>query len=183
MLDHTNKDNFLDPVQFAYRFGHSNETVLLRFHNDSVSAINKGYGIFLILLNLPAAFDMVDDEILRSFYKFTMALMAQFSNPLRRIFERAFNVYLLGGWGFYMALVNWLMVFLKDWSLGRLHFAFILFFFVQSITTQYHSYANDTHLYCFFDPNSPDEVFCAISACISDTKIWIVGGRIGAVYL
>ena len=51
ILDHMKENNLLDPMQSAYRSGHSTETALLRVHNDIVCAIDKGHGVFLILLD------------------------------------------------------------------------------------------------------------------------------------
>ena len=65
VLDHMKENNLLDQMQSAYRSGHSTETALLRVHNDIVSAIDKGHGVFLILLDLSAAFDKL---IMRSFF-------------------------------------------------------------------------------------------------------------------
>ena len=44
ILDHMRENNLLDPMQSAYRSGHSTETALLRVHSDIVSAIDKGRG-------------------------------------------------------------------------------------------------------------------------------------------
>ena len=65
LLDHMTENNLMDPLQSAYRKGHSTETALLRVHNDIVSAVDKGNGVGLILLDLSAAFDTVDHTILR----------------------------------------------------------------------------------------------------------------------
>ena len=56
-------------MRSAYRPGHSTETALLRVHNDTVSVIDKGHGVFLILLDLSAAFNTVGHEIFLSFLK------------------------------------------------------------------------------------------------------------------
>ena len=69
ILDYMKENNLQDPMQSACRSGHSTETALLRVHNDIVSAIDKGHGVFLILLDLSAAFDTVDHKILLSFLK------------------------------------------------------------------------------------------------------------------
>ena len=62
ILDHMNEKKLLDPLQSAYRTGYSTETALMRDHNDTVSTVDKGNGVFLILLDLSAAFDTVDCE-------------------------------------------------------------------------------------------------------------------------
>ena len=62
-------NNRYDPVQSAYRKGHSNETALLRVHNDIISAVDKGYGVVLVLLDLSAAFDRMYYTILITFLK------------------------------------------------------------------------------------------------------------------
>ncbi len=67
LQDHMNANNLLDPMQSAYRAGYSTETALLRVHNDIVSSVDNGKGVFLVLLDLSAAFDTVDHEILLKF--------------------------------------------------------------------------------------------------------------------
>jgi len=53
----------LDPIKSAYKKSHSTETALLRIHNDIICPIDKGKGVFLILLDLSAAFETVDHHI------------------------------------------------------------------------------------------------------------------------
>ena len=57
-------NNMMDPMQLDYRNGHRTEMALLRVHNDIVSAVDKAHGVCLILLDLSAAFDNVDNSIL-----------------------------------------------------------------------------------------------------------------------
>ena len=83
ILDHMKENDLLDPMQSAYRSGHSTETALLRVHNDIVCAIDKGHGVFLILLDLSAAFDMDDHEIFLSFLKYYVGL----DGPVLSLFE------------------------------------------------------------------------------------------------
>ena len=50
--------------QSAYKKGHSTETALTRIHNDILRAIDDGECVILVLLDLSAAFDTVDHDVL-----------------------------------------------------------------------------------------------------------------------
>ena len=50
--------------QLAYRVGHSTETALTRINSDIACEIDRGRGVILVLLDLSAAFDMIDHKIL-----------------------------------------------------------------------------------------------------------------------
>ena len=59
LLKHLEKNNLLDKMQSAYKSGHSMETALLRVYNDIMMAVDKKKHVFLVLLDLSAAFDSV----------------------------------------------------------------------------------------------------------------------------
>ena len=63
-LNHHLEDVRLYVFQSAYKKGDSTETALTRIHNDILSAINDGECVILVLLDLSAAFDTVDHDIL-----------------------------------------------------------------------------------------------------------------------
>jgi hypothetical protein len=63
-VNHTDKHDLFSPMQSAYRTNYSTETVLVRLHNDIVTAIDHGEVGGLILLDLSAAFDTVDHTIM-----------------------------------------------------------------------------------------------------------------------
>lgn len=53
-----------EPQQSAYKPFHSCETALVRVNNDILVAIDKRKCVMLLLLDLSAAFDTVDHDIL-----------------------------------------------------------------------------------------------------------------------
>ena len=58
--------NLNESLQSAYKSGHSTETALVRVKNDIMMSIDKGKPVILVLLDLSAAFDTVDHNVLFS---------------------------------------------------------------------------------------------------------------------
>ena len=56
----------MDPLQSAYKKGHSTETALLKVQNDILIDIDNKNISILVLLDLSAAFDTIDHEVLLS---------------------------------------------------------------------------------------------------------------------
>ena len=61
-----NSNGLVDPLQSAYRVGHSTETALLKIKGDIDRALDSGQGVILILLDMSAAFDTIDHGVLLS---------------------------------------------------------------------------------------------------------------------
>ena len=55
-----------DPLKLAYRDNHSTETALIKLQNDILSALCAGSSAILLMLDLSAAFDAIDHNILLS---------------------------------------------------------------------------------------------------------------------
>ena len=62
--EHLTTFNLLPTQQSAYRSFHLTETALLSVHNDLVRSVDSGKVSLLVLLDLSAAFDTVDHQIL-----------------------------------------------------------------------------------------------------------------------
>ena len=56
--------NNLQPFQSAYKSNSSTETALLKVKSDIMSALDNQQSVFLVLLDLSAAFDTIDHSIL-----------------------------------------------------------------------------------------------------------------------
>ena len=61
---HLNSNNLHDKKQSAYKKAHSTETLLTKIHNDIMLNLDQGRLVMLILLDLSAAFDTIDHDIL-----------------------------------------------------------------------------------------------------------------------
>ena len=64
LLDYLNKSGLLPRLHSAYRVGHSTETAVLKVLSEILLAIDSGDLSALVLLDLSAAFDTVDHDIL-----------------------------------------------------------------------------------------------------------------------
>ena len=64
LLRHMNQRKIWHTYQSAYRLKHSTEAALLRVFNDLLTASDSGSISFLTLLDLCAAFDTIDHDIL-----------------------------------------------------------------------------------------------------------------------
>jgi hypothetical protein len=64
LLAHLNSNNLLPGLQSAYRANHSTETAVLKVLSDILLDLDSGDLSALVLLDLSAAFDTVDHEIL-----------------------------------------------------------------------------------------------------------------------
>ena len=64
VVDYLLSHNLLPTFQSAYRPFHSTETAVLRVLSDILEAVDNGDAALLVLLDLSAAFDTVDHEIL-----------------------------------------------------------------------------------------------------------------------
>ena len=64
LIEHLNRNNLYEPLQSAYRKGHSTETGLVKLHNDILINLDSNRGVVLILLDLSAAFDTIDHSLM-----------------------------------------------------------------------------------------------------------------------
>ena len=64
LTHHMVNNDLIEPLQSAYRPNHSTETALLRIQNDILRDLDNRRGVILVLLDLSAAFDTIDHQIL-----------------------------------------------------------------------------------------------------------------------
>jgi hypothetical protein len=62
--NHLKTNSLEDDRQSAYKPHHSTETLLTKIHNDILQDMSKGKIVMLVLLDLSAAFDTIDHDIL-----------------------------------------------------------------------------------------------------------------------
>lgn len=160
-------------TQSAYRINHSTETLLLRVRNDLLTAMDKKQVTAMVSLDLSAAFDTVDHQIL---------------------LNRLYNV------GIRDSAFEWLTQYLKNRTesvkignstssvhqvtcgvpqgsiLGPILFNIYVApigAIVRSHGLTHHSYADDTQLYLSFDPGDSVASLNRIEVCCEDVRRWM----------
>ena len=66
LISHLQDNSFEEKLQSAYRAKHSTETALLKVQNDITRGLDGGKAAMLVLLDLSAAFDTIEVDILIS---------------------------------------------------------------------------------------------------------------------
>ncbi len=166
------QNNKLDAKQSGFRSGHSTETALLSVTEALRIAKVDSKSSVLILLDLSAAFDTVNHQILLS----TLSSLDITGIPLRW-----FESYLTGrsfrvAWGGEVSKARQLVTGVPQGSVLELllfsTYTTSLAPIIQAHGFSYHFYADDTQLYLSFRPDDPT-VAARISGCLADISAWM----------
>ena len=65
MQSYTDTNGLRDPTQFSFRTRHSTEIALARIQNDLLCIVDKDGVAMLVLMDLSAAFDTFDHNVLQ----------------------------------------------------------------------------------------------------------------------
>ena len=176
ITDYFEDNNLLEKMQSAYKKLHSTETALIKVHNDILCAIDKKYSVALVLLDLSAAFDTVDHNILLSRLSSRFGIcdnaLAWLSSYLS---DRKQKVNIQGT----MSSSRQLTCGVPQGSvLGPLLFTAYtspLGDIVRKHGVQFHLYADDTQLYFAFEPTTDGSMAAKekMEACIQDIRQWM----------
>ena len=182
LIQHLDDENLHEVFQSAYKSRHSTETALTRIQNDILCAIDNNQCVALVLLDLSAAFDTVDHDIL-----------------LHRLQYR---------FGIGDKCISWLKSYLSDRTqfvnienkfsssrnlrcgvpqgsvLGPLLYSMYtapLADIIRSHNMSFHFFADDTQLYLTFNPNIQNDEISAknrIEACLHDINKWMMSNKL-----
>lgn len=173
ICSHLESHSLLETYQSAYRSFHSTESALLRVQNDILASLDKKQVVALVMLDLSAAFDTIDHDIL-----------------LQRL-ERRFNITdnALAWVKSYLTGRHQCVSVNKSYSsdvpltcgvpqgsvLGPLLFSMYmtpLSDIAKRFNILYHFYADDGQLYVAFNPKETVSLD-VLESCISSIKQWM----------
>ena len=177
-----NEHRLDEELQSAYRAMHSTETALLKVISDIRRSLDSNKGVIMLLLDLSAAFDTVDYDIL--FQRLTRRLGIQ-GTVLKwlksYLCSRTQCVTILDA----MSVLAELLFGVPQGSvLGPLLFVMYVLPLSDMIRRQgisLHSYADDTQLYVEFDLKDLNSMMTAVEtleACVEDVRTWMLRNRL-----
>ena len=182
IVSHMITNNHYDPLQSAYRGHHSTETAILKVHNDILESMDQRKVVFLVLLDLSAAFDTVDHEILLNRLKYRMGVEGTVLKWMESYLSgRSQSVQIKDvksdskalKWGVPQGSVLGPILFsIYTSPLGDI---------VKKHGVEYHLYADDTQLYLAFNPDekqSEEEALSKLELCVKDIREWMYQNKL-----
>ena len=174
---HLENNDMLDPYQSGYRKHHSTETAMLNITNDMLQMKDYNLSTALVSIDLSAAFDLVDHDILvnrlENYFGFTATVLHWF----RSFVSERSQCVLLGKIKSEALLVK------QGVPQGSVLGARLYTLYVRPLSdifnrhdVHYHSYADDTQLYVHFERSCADsmrEALLKLESCIKEISHWM----------
>ena len=173
LQDHLKQNNLSEKFQSGYRPGHSTETALLRVTNDLLMAADSDSPSLLILLDLTAAFDTVDHNILLHRLHSTIGLSDTVLNWFTSYLTDRTEYVALGKAKSHIhhvtcgvpqgSVLGPTLFTLYMLPLGRI---------LRKHGISFHCYADDTQLYIRIDPSSSAPL-STLTTCLEEIEAWM----------
>ena len=165
-----------DPLQSAYKDKHSTETALIKVQNYILSALDAGSSAVLLMLDLSAAFDTIDHDILLSrlcnVYGITGYALDWFRSYLTgRIQHVVIENAVTGDQELGFGVPQGSVLGPKIYCLYTKPVSDI----IQWHGLSHHSYADDTQLYMTMNHsnNNWQDGLARIQLCVSEIREWM----------
>jgi hypothetical protein len=174
LFEYLNGHGLLSPNQSAYRPSHSTETALLKVTNDLLVALDNGDVSVLALLDLSAAFDTVDHEILLKTLKFHFGISGAVLSWIQSYLSNRTQVVSINDCT--SDPVDLVFGVPQGSVLGPVLFVMYtkpLLTLIDRHTISNQSFADDTQLYRSSSPLMVQAAVRELQTCISDVRDWM----------
>ena len=170
-------NNLHEYLQSAYKPGHCTETALVKVQNDILTSIDQHGIVILILLDLSAAFDTIDHDVLFSRMEGTLGITGPALEWFRSYLgDRTLRVQIDDS---FSASQEILWSVPQGSVLGPLLFLIYplpLGILIRKHGLELHAYADDTQLYISIKPINQhvvDEGVAKLENCLTDIYTWM----------
>uniref|UniRef100_A0A8P4G3Q0 Reverse transcriptase domain-containing protein n=1 Tax=Dicentrarchus labrax TaxID=13489 RepID=A0A8P4G3Q0_DICLA len=173
LCDFLHNNSLFEDFQSGFRVHHSTETALVKVNNDLLTASDNGLVSVLVLLDLSAAFDTIDHDILLqrlehqigikgtalTWFKSYLSDRSQFVHVND---ESSINTKVSHGvpQGSVLGPILFTLYMLPLGNIIRNH------------SINFHCYADDTQLYLSIKPNEINQL-SKLQTCLKDIKSWM----------
>jgi hypothetical protein len=176
--EHMHVNDLDELYQSAYKQKHSTETALLKVANDIAIALDENKAAFLVMLDLSAAFDTIDHDILfhRLEHGFGIkgTALQWFTSYIS---GRQFRVSIGGVFSQYYDLKCGVPQGSIIGPRAFTKYAQNVASIIRRYDLHFHIYADDVQIYTFCNPKVPGDAACAIfklSMCIKELREWLM---------
>lgn len=174
LISHLDQYSLLPKFQSGFRRGHSIQTAVVRIVNDILSSNDSGKVTALVLLDLSAAFDTVDHEILLSRLETDVGVKDTALSWFRSYLSGRSQVVSCAGQQSSSRTVTCGVP--QGSVLGPLLFCIYtrpLEQIVKRHAVNCHFYADDSQIYLSFDPSEAHAAASKLNECLSDIRDWM----------
>lgn len=174
------KDNTLyDFFQSAYRQHHSTESALLKVHNDIFKSLDQKLCTAMIMLDLSAAFDLINHDILFHRLEFTFGIVSESLRWFESYLNNRVHCVEIGNT---LSNEKILQTGVPQGSvLGPIIYCMFTRPLGQIISRHglsYHCYADDTQLYTDFNSIDCNDISNKLESCLSEIVDWMQLNRL-----
>ena len=175
MRNHMITNGLHEPLQSAYKAGHSTETALLRVHNDVFVNMDNHSATVLVLLDLSAAFDTIDHSVLFDRMENIIGIEGTALNWFRSYLGGRSQRIQIGD---VISLISVLLLFgvPQGSVLGPLLFLIYMLplgEIIRGYGFRLHIYADDTQVYLAVRHETEDIQTVQLQLCLKDIHQWM----------
>ena len=176
---HLERYNLLDDHQSAYRKNHNTETALLKIMNDLLCNSDFGNISILVLLDLSAAFDTIDHQILLDRLNISFGLSDCVLNWFKSYLTNRTQCISVNNSLSVSAVISYGVP--QGSILGPLLYTIYttpLCKVIKNHSLNFHMYADDTQLYMSFPPSNFKESISVVEGCVKDISDWMIVNKL-----
>ena len=182
ILQHITSNNLFPEFQPAYRSFHSTETALMRVCNDILLHMNKQHVVLRVFLDLSAAFDTVDHDVLLHRLEHRFGILDSALSWVRSYLTNRTQRIVIGNGKSSRFDLNCGVP--QGSCLGPLLFYIYtseLFTTIKQHLPTVHCYTDDSQMYLAFKPDdsiAQNNAIVAMEECLPEIRQWMIRDRL-----